>query len=224
MAELAAVLCISAPGHWQSASQTFSSLPAGLWEQVETQLTMLEVPSGIPSRLQLVTCLEILDGPGLTRDKVHYLQSVVWHFEVEDTFMTVAVEAAGGRCLGIWLPLQHELQTLNLDPSTLAALHADLLRRTASTYHNPERTPDSPDEVRCSTFRLLARHDHSRQVTAAAQAVLKRPSCPPEMEKEMCRVLRLELCLVPAPGGWSDHLPAPSVPPPRGTTSLCSST
>ena len=212
VAELAAVLRVSAPGHWQSASQTFSSLPAGLWEQVETQLAALELPTGIPSRLELVTCLEILDGPGLTRDKVWYLQSVAWHFEVEDAFMAVAVEAAGSRCRGIWRPLQHEFQSLDPDPRALAALRADLLRRAASTYHNPESIPDSPDEIWRSVFRMLTRREHSRPIAAAAQAVLKRPSCPPEMEKEIRRVLRLtEFHDDALNSAWCRHLGAGAI-------------
>eukprot|EP00961_Rhodomonas_salina_P094275 1268519-Rhodomonas_salina.1 len=59
--------------------------------------------------------------------------------------MAVAVEAAGGRCRAIWRPLQHEFQSLYPDPRALTALCTDLLLRAASTYHNPESTPDSPD-------------------------------------------------------------------------------
>eukprot|EP00961_Rhodomonas_salina_P000125 1264-Rhodomonas_salina.1 len=127
-AEIAAIMCVSAPGHWQPASQTLSSIPPGLWELVDSQLSSL-TPSGVPQRLDLVTCLEILDGPGLIRDKIRYIQSAQWHFEVEDVFMAVAVTAASGRSRGIWRPLQHELQTLDLDPTALAAIRADLVRR-----------------------------------------------------------------------------------------------
>lgn len=190
-AEIATIMHVSALGHWQPALQTLSSIPPGLWELVDSQLSSLLTPSGVPQRLDLITCLEILYGPGLIRDKIRYIQSAQWHFEVEDIFMAVAVTAASGRSRGIWRPMQHEFQTLDLDPTALAAISTDLVLRVASTYHNPETTPDSPDEVWRSTFRTLARREHSRPVAAVAQAVLKRTPCLPDVEKDMRRVLRL---------------------------------
>lgn len=126
--------------------------------------------------------------------------------------MAVAVVAAGCCCRGIWRPLQHEFQTLNLDPHALATLHADLLLCAASTYHNQESTPYSPDEVWRSTFWRLARSDHSKQIAAAEQAVLKRPACPTEMEKEMHSVLRLtEFHNEELNSAWCSHLGAGTV-------------
>eukprot|EP00961_Rhodomonas_salina_P172051 2320188-Rhodomonas_salina.1 len=60
-------------------------------------------------------------------DKIRYVQSVGWQFEVEDVFMAVAVETLGGRSRGVWRPLQHEFVSVELDPRALAAIRADLL-------------------------------------------------------------------------------------------------
>eukprot|EP00961_Rhodomonas_salina_P097193 1307139-Rhodomonas_salina.5 len=71
---------MAAPSVWQSASQTFSSLPSWLWTAVDAQLDVLLAPGGLSFRLELVVCLEILNGPGSMTTKLQHLQSVLWHF------------------------------------------------------------------------------------------------------------------------------------------------
>eukprot|EP00961_Rhodomonas_salina_P279453 3775117-Rhodomonas_salina.1 len=108
-------------------------------------------------------------------DKIPYVQSVGWQFEVEDVFMAVAVETMGGRSQGVWRPLQHEFVSVELDPRAVAAIRADLI----------------PDEVWRSTLRRLTHREPSSPLIAVAQAALKRPACPPDVEKEM----RKAVCL-----------------------------
>ena len=157
IAEIAALLHIANPAHWQSVSQSYSFVPADLWTVVEPQLTLLTEPGGIPQRLELVVCLEILNGPGSMADKLGYIQSVAWHFEVEDVFTAVTLDTPGIRPRGVWRPLQHEFVSLDLDHRAITAIRADLMRRAGNGYHNPETVPDSPDEVWRSTFRKLTR-------------------------------------------------------------------